>query len=161
MGQCQDCDRCTASAISRLGRGLAAVGTLGVTELAIGVGDAFKRSCPTCKHPLGMHAGARVHLMNPQAAPPVHQQIPRYVPVPVYVPYPAHHAALPPPVPPAAMLPPLLPAVGEGVWVPWSDGRWRPGIVVQQGAHGQVCVQMPWGHFHWLNAEVLRPRPGR
>ena len=86
MGSCQNCDRCTASAISRFGRRLAAVGTLGMTELAIGVGELFKRTCQTCKHPLGMHEGARICIMN-QAPPTV--AVPMPVPHPIYIPLPA------------------------------------------------------------------------
>lgn len=89
MGACQDCERCTASSVSRLGRGLAAIGTLGLSEVAIGVGDAFKRTCPTCDHPLALHGGARVHLMNP---PPVSIQEPDRATGPVQVIY----ASLPP-----------------------------------------------------------------
>jgi len=75
MGACQDCDRCTASVVSRLGRSLAAVGTLGITELSLAVVDAFKRTCPTCGHPLGMHAGVKVHLMTPPTSKVVPQTL--------------------------------------------------------------------------------------
>jgi hypothetical protein len=56
------------------------VGTLGLTALGRVVGDAFRRECPTCKHPISLHEGARVHIMNP-AAPSVivtgaHQHVP-------------------------------------------------------------------------------------
>lgn len=101
MGDCQDCERCTASLVSRFGRGLLAVGTLGISEVAIGVVDAFKRTCPTCKHPLGMHEGARIRIMN-QAPPAV------AVPMPVYVPIPPAPAPSASPVVPSTPNPPRM-----------------------------------------------------
>ena len=65
MGACQDCTRCTMSEVNKLGRVLAAVLTLLVSEICIALVDAFRRTCPTCRHPLAIHSGARVHLMNP------------------------------------------------------------------------------------------------
>lgn len=55
----------------------------------------------------------------------------------------------------------VMPPVGRPVWVPGSDGDWLPGVVVEQGAQGQVCVQVPLGasaRYDWFDAHQLRPR---
>jgi hypothetical protein len=58
--------------------------------------------------------------------------------------------------------PPVIPLVGQHVQVQVSGG-WRPGVVVEQGARGQVCVQVPEGtsvRYCWVDADQLRPRDG-
>jgi hypothetical protein len=58
---------------------------------------------------------------------------------------------------------PVMPPMGQRVWAQGSGGDWQPGVVVEQGAGGQVCVQVPEGasvRYAWLDANQLRPRDG-
>jgi RNA polymerase subunit RPABC4/transcription elongation factor Spt4 len=57
----------------------------------------------------------------------------------------------------------VMPPVGQRVWVQGSGGDWQPAVVVEQGAGGQVCVQVPEGasvRYAWLDTHQLRPRDG-
>lgn len=132
-----------------------------MSEVAIGLGDAFKRSCPTCKHPLGMHEGARIRLMN-QAPASVSGAV--QVQLPVYVPVPSQHYPLQAHVPlqqvygPPQQGPPHPLSVGHFVWLSWSDGSWKEGQVHQFGANGQVLVGVRFGSSYWVDTSLIRPR---
>jgi len=123
MGACQDCDRCTASSVSKLGRAIVAVGTVGVSEVGIAVADAFKRNCPTCDHPLGLHHGARVHLMNPPPTTVAVAAAPNVQPVHVVVPQVGVYPA-PPPSSPYGVQQPQYPPQMMGP--PISHQGWAP-----------------------------------
>lgn len=77
MSGCRDCERCTRSLVSKLGHAALAVGTGGLSLLPAAAAAPFKRSCPTCKHPLTDHEGVKVQIANlvAQQAQPVQQQV--------------------------------------------------------------------------------------
>lgn len=62
---CQDCERCSRSGFQALLRGLAAVVTIGVSEIGIATNDFFRRSCPGCGHPMCEHTIGRVQYEQP------------------------------------------------------------------------------------------------
>ena len=62
---CRDCKKCTNSAIADLGRNLGraylAIGTAGMSELAL----AMRKKCRVCGHQMSLHKGADATTPQP------------------------------------------------------------------------------------------------